>query len=231
MTNQNIFDYVRARTNTNSGTLTNTTLFLFTNERNRQFCAALQSVREDFLGERSTTDLIGDQQEYQLPDDCMRLKKLECTFDSTNWRAIKFFDINQRPQYGVNGTTGGEVLPTDSTTITNNYTVDYPYADILENSLFLYPIPTATVTGGLKLYYFKRPQDMTLTSESAALPKEFHSYLVEAVTLDTEVMKGKVSASTALEKQEELVQLFLKTVAPRNDGEPIVMRGTRQNYR
>lgn len=231
MTNQNIFDFCRARTNTNTGTMPNATLFLFLNERNRQFCAALQGVREDFLGERSTTDLIGNQQEYQLPDDCMRLKKVEILYDGTNWMAGKFFDINQRPTYGVNGTMGSEVLPTDSTTITNNYSTDWPMVDVLENSLFLYPIPTATVTGGLKLYYFKRPQDMTLTSQSADLPKEYHSYLVESVTLDVEVTKGKLAASVALEKQEELVTLFKRTVAPRNDGEPVVIRGTGQSYR
>ena len=231
MTNQNIFDYVRAWTNTNTGTLPNATLFLFLNERNRQFCAALQGVREDFLGERSTTDLIGNQQEYQLPDDCMRLKKLECTFDGTTWRAIKFFDINERPRFGVNGTMGGEVLPTDATTVSQNYSVDYPFADVLENSLFLYPIPSATVSQGLKLYYFKRPQDMTTTNASADLPKEYHSYLVESVTLDVEVTKGKLAASVGLEKQDELIQLFKRTVAPRNDGEPVVIRGAGQSYR
>lgn len=231
MTNQNIIDYVRARTNTNTGTMPNATLFLFLNERNRQFCAALQGVREDFLGERSTTDLIGNQQEYQLPDDCMRLKKVEMTFDGTNWKAGKFFDINQRPLFGVNGTNGSEVLATDATTISQNYSVDFPYVDVLENSLFLYPIPDTTRTAGLKLYYFKRPQDMTLTSQSADLPKEYHSYLVESCTLDVEVMKGKLAASVGLEKQEELVQLFKRTVAPRNDGEPVVIRGTGQSYR
>lgn len=231
MTNQNIIDYVRARTNTTSGTMSNTTLFLFLNERNRQFCAALQGVRDDFLGERSTTDLIGNQQEYQLPDDCMKLKKLECTFDGTNWVPIRFFDINQRPVFGVNGTLGGEVLATDATTISQNYSKDWPFADVLENSLFLYPIPDATVTAGLKLYYFKRPQDMTLTSQSADLPKEYHSYLVESVTLDAEVTKGKISSSVALEKQAELIELFKRTVAPRNDGEPVVIRGTGQSYR
>ncbi len=231
MTNQNIFDYVRARTNTNTGTLSNSTLFLFLNERNRQFCAALQGVREDFLGERSTTDLVGNQQEYQLPDDCMRLKKVEILFDGTNWKSGKFFDINQRPVYGQNGTFGAEVLPTDSVTISQNFTTDWPFVDVLENSLFLYPIPSNSITGGLKLYYFKRPQDMTLTSQSADLPKEYHSYLVESVTLDGEVTKGKISSATGLEKQAELVELFKRTVAPRNDGEPVVIRGSGQSYR
>lgn len=231
MTNQNIFDYVRARSNTNTGTLTNTTLFLFLNERNRQFCAALQGVREDFLGERSTTDLVGNQQEYQLPDDCMRLKKVEILYDGTNWKPGTFFDINERPRYGVSGTLGSQVLPTDTTTISNNYTTDYPYVDVLENSIFLYPIPTATVTAGLKLYYFKRPQDMTTTSASADLPKEYHSYLVESITLDVEVTKGKISSSVGLEKQAELIELFKKTVAPRSDGEQVVIRGSGQSYR
>lgn len=231
MTNQNIFDYVRARTNMNTGTLSNSNLFLFLNERNRQYCAALQGVREDFLGERSTTDLVGNQQEYQLPDDCMRLKKVEVLYDGTNWKPAKFFDINERPRYGMNGTFGAEVLPTDSTTISSNFSTDWPFVDVLENSLFLYPIPTSNVTNGLKLYYFKRPQDMASTALSADLPKEYHSYLVEAVTLDVEVMKGKISAATGLEKQAELIELFKRTVAPRSDGEPVVIRGSRQSYR
>lgn len=219
MTNQNILDYVRARTNTNSSTLTNAQFFLFLNERNRQLCAALQGVRDDFFGEISTTNLVGNQQEYSLPDDCMKLKRLEVTYDGTNWKYVRFFDVNQR------------IRPNDSSTISSDFSTDKPYADVHESGLFLFPIPSGNVTNGLKLYYFKRPQDMTLTSQSADLPKEYHSFIVELVTLDAEVMRGRLAPTVALEKSEELVQIFKRTVAPRNDGERVVIRSTLENYR
>jgi hypothetical protein len=219
MTNQNIFDIVRQRTNSTTGNLTNATLFLFLNERNRQLCAALQGIREDYFGEISTTNLVGNQQEYLLPDDCMRLKRLEMTFDGVNWRKVTFFDVNQR------------LNPNDATSIGQDFTTDAPFADVHEASVFLFPIPSASVSNGLKLYYFKRPQDMTGAGQSADLPKEYHSFLTELVTLDAEVTRGRLAPSVALEKSEEIVQIFKRTAAPRNDGEPIVIRGSRQNYR
>lgn len=219
MTNQNCFDLVRARTNTNTNTLTNTNLFLFLNERNRQLVAALQAIRENYKSEVSTANLVADQQEYVLPDDAMRLKRLEVTYDGTNWKNVIFFDINERRKQ------------TDTTTVSNDFSTDKPYADVHDTSVFLYPVPTAARTNGLKLWYSVRPQDMTLTTQSADVPKEYHMFLVELITLDAEVSRGRLAPTVAMEKTEEIVRIFQRTAAPRNDGARTIIRSTLENYR
>lgn len=220
MTNQEIITYVRKRTNSTSSTLSDNDLLTFINERNRQLFAALQMVREDYGGERSTTDLVASQQEYALPDDCMRLRRLEAMLDGVTWHKVEFFDISQHDNAN------------DSTSISNNYTKDKPFADVHENGLFLYPIPDAAVTDGLKLWYIKRPQDNNDLGGSQVLPKEHHMYIVELVTVDAEVSKGRMAVTTALNTTKEVIDLFTETVAPRNDDQLVMLgRNKRQNYR
>jgi len=220
MTNQEIITFVRKRTNSTSSTLSDDELLTFINERNRQLFAALQSVREDYGGERSTTDLVASQQEYALPDDCMRLKRLEVKLDGKTWNKVEFFDIGQHDNAN------------DEVSIRSTYTKDKPFADVLEDGLFLYPIPDTAVTDGLKLWYIKRPQDNNDLGGSQVLPKEHHMYIVELTTIDAEVSKGRMAVTTALNTTREVIDIFTETVAPRNDDQLVMIgRNKRQNYR
>lgn len=218
MTNQNIIDLARFRTNTNSQTASNTNLFLSLNERHRQLWLALQDTREDYGGEISTTNLVQSQQEYPLPDDCMKVKRVELTFDAVNWKRVRFMDINER------------LRPNDTTSVLNDFSPSEPYTDIHESSLFLFPVPTAAVTNGLKLWYIKRPQDMSLTTDSPLLPKEHHIWIVDLVCLDVEVSRGRLSVIQAEEMASTLLDEFRKLVAPRVLGQKVALRAQQKNY-
>jgi hypothetical protein len=96
----------------------------------------------DFQGEISTTDLENAVNEYAFPSDILKIKRIELSYDGTTWRKATFFDVNQKQ----GGLTGNE---------TKDYAENDPFVEVYENSMFIYPTPTADVTAGLKIWYSK----------------------------------------------------------------------------
>lgn len=218
MTVQQIFDYVRARTNTNAQLASNTNLFLYMNGRHEQLWLMLGQAHEDFGGEIATTDLVTDQQEYQEPDDCLKIKRLEGKLDGTTWYLITPFDVNE------------DVGATDSTHVSENYTIDNAKFDVHDESVFLFPIPTVDVDEGLKMFYIRRPQYISSLTVSPGLPKEFHPYLVDLMCIDIEQSRGRLSVVEAETQVERLMDAFLDKVQPRNQGEKVRLKLRYKNY-
>lgn len=112
-------------------------------------------------------DLVASQQDYALETDTVRIKRVEISYDGTNWYKAEPFDVNE----------SGEAL--DTATIAKNFNKTAPYYDIQGNSIFLYPIPDAAVTGGLKLwvdrdmYVFTSP-DVTTGTKKFGFDTQFH---------------------------------------------------------
>lgn len=96
----------------------------------------------DIKGEIATTNLVDGQNEYVFPSDIAKIKRIEVSYDGTNWYKVKFFDVNEKQS----ALTGKE----DS-----DYAKQEPYAEIFDNSIFLYPTPDANATAGLKIWYSK----------------------------------------------------------------------------
>jgi hypothetical protein len=103
----------------------------------------------------STTNLVASQQDYALPSNCLKVKRVEVSYDGTNWYQASPFDINERS----GATTTSEIADDFSTT--------QPYYDLQNNSILLYPIPSANSTAGLKLWYDRSFTDFTYTSEAS----------------------------------------------------------------
>lgn len=215
-----IFSYSRARTNTNSVTSPDATLFLYLNERHRQLMLAIQNAREDYSGEISTTDLIAGQQEYPLPDESMKIKRVEAKFDGTNWTPCPEFDNNERKDRA-----------SDEATVAQDFASSSPRVDLFDKSLFLFPIPSQDVTDGLKLWHFRRPQDIAVTNVSPEAPKEYHMYLVDLITLDIDTSRGRLSIVQNEEATEEILKNAMKKMNPRDFGKDVRMKSKRKNYR
>lgn len=134
-----------------------------------------------------TTNLIASQQDYQLPTTILKIKRVEAKLDGTNWDKFTKFDINQTAN------------PTDSTSVSNNFDATDPYYDVDSGSLFLYPIPTANVTGGLKVWIHETVTEFTSSDLTAgtAVPGFdvlFHEYLAYGPSYDWAVRKNANSA-------------------------------------
>lgn len=88
----------------------------------------------------ATTNIIASQQDYTLPTETIRIDRIEVSYDGVNWyRAIPF-----------NPTEDSNALTTAN--IAGEFSKSAPSYRLLGRSIFLYPIPDANVTAGLKVY-------------------------------------------------------------------------------
>ena len=92
----------------------------------------------DFNGEIAPADLEDDKEEYVFPTDLLTIKRIEVSYDGTDWYKATIWDSSER---------------SDKLSDKDDFSKDDPYVDIFDNSLFLYPTPDADVTGGLKIWY------------------------------------------------------------------------------
>lgn len=115
----------------------------------------------DFKAETATAALVAGQQEYTLPTDILKIKRIEVTYDGTNWRKANFFDINERD------------TQSDATTVANEYNTNEPYVDLMDESVMLYPVPTANQTTGIKIWYEKDQEVLAAATDEPAMAKPF----------------------------------------------------------
>lgn len=137
-----------------------------------------------------TTDLVADQPDYALAvaEKILKIKRVEISFDGSNWYRCNPIDINEISD------------PTDTTTIANRFSQTEPYYDILYGSIFLYPIPTANSTGGLKLWVTREIDEFTTsdTTQEPGIDEPFHRMLAIGASLDWAITKG-LSCKTDLQ--------------------------------
>jgi hypothetical protein len=159
-----IRNFARRFSNTNSTTYSDADLNASINAYYDLFTTEiLQSMDDwDFQGEYATTDTVANQQEYAFPAELLKIKDVEITYDGSTWYKAAFMDINERSN------------PNDTTSVANDFSESSPYVDFMDNSLFLYPVPTSAVTAGLKIYYEKLPTAMSADSDTPTLARPFH---------------------------------------------------------
>jgi hypothetical protein len=97
----------------------------------------------------STTDLVDSQQDYQLPNDCLEINRVEVEDINGNWSRLDKIDDTQ--------ITGAEDEFEDTDGVPRYYRV-------LNGSVFLYPSPDLTQTSetnALKLSYNRGVDEFT----------------------------------------------------------------------
>ena len=116
----------------------------------------------------ATTNLVAAQQDYQLPwqgtstttgsGNILSLERLEVSYDGTNWYKAKPFSRSESAD------------ATDSTHVLNNFSSTNPFYEVRGTSVFLYPVPTANQTNGIKLFYIREPFEFTATGNDSIEP-------------------------------------------------------------
>src|SRR3990167_8613387 len=204
MTVAQAFTIIRFITNTNATTAVDATLLRSMSERHKQMFIELTKLKEGYGETSATVNTVNGTQGYTLPTDMIRLKRVEIQYatDGT-WRPVKIFDINEASSTN------------DTTTIASNFSKDEPYGDLVGTTFNLYPIPDASVTGGLKWWYIANPADLTATSDTPTAPAEYHRLLCDLVAIDIRKMKAELSGSTALVEEEAIWRHLKNQVSPR----------------
>lgn len=129
-----------------------------------------------------TNNLVANQQDYPLPTGTLQLKRVELCVDGVNWFVANRFDINERKD------------PTATTTLTD-FVKSYPYYDIQASSVFLYPIPDTSVSGGIKIWISRTVTEFTATdlTNGTATPgfdAQFHQLIAWGTALDFATAKN-----------------------------------------
>jgi hypothetical protein len=196
MTPQNIIDQARylTRTANGDGMADDADALRTLADYYRRMTSKLVSLDEDKFGVKSTTDLntVANQESYQLPSDCLKTKRIEITYDGSNWYKVTVEDSGEQPDLA---------LTTDR--INNYYVQNDPKADIFGDYIYLRPIPTAAVTGGLRLWYIKQPSDLSTLSSTVSIPSIFHGYLAYGVASEIAARKLDMVASAAFMQKYE----------------------------
>ena len=132
-----------------------------------------------------TTDLTANTQTVALPSGTCTAKRLEVNYGN-KWYKAEPFDINERG------------AATDTTSISQNFNVTEPRYDLAGSTIFLYPIPTQNVTGGLRIWINRFVTEFTSSDVSTGtkLPGfdvNFHDILPLGVAFDWAVAKGQTN--------------------------------------
>lgn len=173
---------------------------------------------------RTTLNITADQEAYRLPFDCLRVKRVEITYDGTNWRKLTIEDSSKVQNMAL-----------DSTTIQQQYEKDAPRADIYGDSIFLRPIPTTGVSLALRLWYLQMPTLLTTGQLSNAsfliTPIEYHGYLSDGIAVEFAKRQGKDNFIAAQMKiwNDSLLKIE-NDYAPQVLDQPIDIQGSSENY-
>lgn len=194
-------NFTRFITDTDTATYTDLDLDASLNTYYDLFCTEiLDSMDEwDFQAEIATADLVSGQQEYVFPTDILKIKRVEVTFDGTTWRKAEPMDINEIGN------------PTDTASISRNFSVSEPYFDLMDTSLMLYPIPSANVTAGLKIWYEKLVTQLSAVTDEPGIARPFHKGICYGAAKDyfekyIDVGSNSVKAQTAGANLETFIQ-------------------------
>ena len=194
----NVYTVVRSLSNKDSTTLSDATLLAFANKYYYLIVRELVGLNEEFYANICVADLVANQTEYALPIDStstpygggfIKILRVEVSHDATNWYVAKPMDLtNQTNPIIFSSATGPTVA-----TINQDYSSTTPKYAFLDKSIWLYPIPTAAVTSGLRTFFIERPDELTSGTSTPDLPKDWLGILQEGMLYDVFRKFGRTS--------------------------------------
>lgn len=170
----------------------------------------------------ATTSLVADQQSYIMPTslDLLQIKRVEITYDGTNWYRAEAFDINESGR------------ATNTADISQNFVTTQPYYDTQYNALFLYPIPSQNVTAGLKIWFSRNVDQFTAsdTSQEPAIDKPFHDMIAVKASLDYALSKGLKNKNDLKVMFDEFTTRLQRYYSQKNKGRVYQVKSSYVDY-
>ena len=160
-----IYNRVKRQFGDESGVqVTDTDILRWINDGQRQIVMA----NEGLLETTATSSSVVNDGDYSLPADLLILR-------SVSYKAPGNAFYSQLK--GMSFTAFNKYVDSwDGDTLTVG--VPEVYTSYAGN-IILYPIPSQAVTNGIKIYYQRKPTDLTLSSETPDLPVLYHETLVK----------------------------------------------------
>jgi len=133
----------------------------------------------DFGGEIATASLVADQREYTWPTDILKIKRVEVTYDGTNWYKAGPIDTKE----------DDETLSLDAD-VNNRYQTNDPKYDAFDQSFFLFPVPTVNSSNGIKIWYIKDVTDLSADADEPVIAEPFQHLIAVGAAYDFAMRKG-----------------------------------------
>lgn len=177
------------------------------------------------IGDRGfikTYNLTAATQYVTLPlsDKILKVKRVEVTYDGTNWYKAEPIDLNQ---YSGASTTAE---------IANNFSVTKPFYDLHGNYIYLYPVPTANVTGGLKVWVTREIDEFTTadTTQEPGVDEPFHQMIALGASLDYAMMKGLANVNLLAARYAESEQRLRQYYGNKQDDRVLKFGAAVEDY-
>lgn len=181
----------------------------------------LQSVDGwEFNDGTATANLVASQQAYTFNQgsssfnvtDVLKISRVEVTYDGTNWYKASPMQLNDF-----------NLAKSQASNISGTFSTTSPYYDIHHNTIDLYPVPTANVTAGLKIYYDLDITDLAAAGDTPIIPAEFHRILSLGAAFDWASTRNQDMAAALKSQIDELHGELLMHYGDRAiDGQPTV---------
>lgn len=170
-----------------------------------------------------TTNLVANQQSYILPPTTFEIKRLEISYDGTNSVKVSPFDVGERG------------IATASNAI-GDFSQSEPYYDLQAGALFLYPIPTANVTAGLKIWISRGPfeftsAELTTGTREPGFDSIFHSILALGPSLDYSIANNLPQRESIKREYEEIKVRMKKFYSDKQEDRFTSLKASNLDYK
>ncbi len=181
-----------------NGYFTVPTLNLFLNNAQREVQKLLIQAEDSYYTKLVTTSTIQNQQDYALPDDMLKLTRLEVVASGSgataDRRLLQNITINQQGMIGAQ--TG------------------IPFCYYWQKSrLSLLPVPDQAYP--LNLYYDYLVADMVADVDVPDVPQDFQEYIAVLAAFDCFIKDDRIPANISMKK--EYYEKLLKQMAEDRD--------------
>lgn len=226
MTPQQVVDQARYLTHTSSTDNTggDSDLLRILNDYHDRQIMEIINTNENKFGTKATTllNVVSDQEAYALPSDLLRIKRVEVNYSGAEsaWYKLRNQDSSEVEMYAFS-----------TEQIGINYTTNYPYYDIFGDYIYLRPIPTTSVSGGLRLWYIQHPGQISTLSGTIYTPSEFHGYLPYGVAAEIASRQQNDALTAQMSQKWELgLEKIRRQFAPHNLDAEVDFRPYPSNY-
>lgn len=164
-----IINLSRKQTNTPAGQIADADYLTYLNITYKDIFSRLAVNSKKYTRQSYTTDIVAGQSEYIIPQPSNTqtwLKLILDCFYIHEWKdkRIPIYDASINIDYHINKNSE-------------------PYWVMRDGSIFIYPVPETSITGGLRLEWKYIPLDLALTDTESdiKLAPEYHNILVKGL--------------------------------------------------
>lgn len=170
----------------------------------------------------ATTDLVAEQQDYEMPSSALTVNRVEVMDNEGNYKLLSPFDQTEQKDSAMSEFLETPGMPS--------------YYDLIGRSIFLYPKPAAanvTTSAGLKLYFDRDIVELesTDTTTEPGFAANFHRILSLGACRDYSLGKEMYSKLNVIKPQlEELKQSIQKYYNRRDQSSHTRIIPNKQSY-